>query len=261
MMLRRAFCNKPSTASVILLTFTGLISATLVLRRATATTSSHQHLDIDIGTNGVPMLSRMHKVISFDPGDSEFTSATLERYPFVIADFNGEAIFHINEDEPGCSSLNLRNEQYNETRRDDHIKGRCQGNSFAGSRLHNCMHSKRLRQSKVQVRRISSFLKARRITRINKLKVDAQGSDFAIVKDLFENADNTDVNVLQVECQDYKRAVPLYFTSNDCSDIVQYVREKRPNLTHRQVMNNCMAAEYNLIMYLKGADARSPTKA
>lgn len=251
MELRRAFCDKPSKSKVIALTVAGLISGILFLRLVIATDSSHQLLDIDIGTNGVPMLSKAHKVLTFDPGDSQLTSVALEKYPFVIADFNGEATFYINEDEQGCSSLNLRNEYYNQTRRDNQIKRRCPGTSFAESRLFNCMHSKRLRQTKVQVRRISSFLKARGITHINKLKLDAQGSDFAIVKDFFENADNTDVNILQVECQDYGQAIPLYFTSNDCSNIVQYVRRKRPNLTHRKVMNNCMAAEYNLIMQLK----------
>lgn len=231
-----------------LLVTTCCIATILFLSCHFPSTILSKHLvDIDIGTNGRPMSSNAHKLITFDPSDPPLRSTSLDRYPFVIADFNGQAIFYLNQQEPGCSSLNIRNDHYNQTLRHNQIKSSCPTSSFHNSRLYNCIHSPRIHQLTVQVKKLSSFLNHAKISKINKLKIDAQGSDFAIVKDLFENADHVSVNQLQVECQDYQKSIPLYYASNNCADIITYLKSKRPAMTHKRLQNNCMAAEYNLV--------------
>lgn len=206
-------------------------------------------IDIDIGTNGRVMKSNASKLITFDPTDSYDSKKNIQRYPFGIADYNGNATFYVNDEEPGCSSLNVRNEIYNATLRDVSIERRCPTFNFQESRLHKCMHSK-LHQLSIQVRTLSSFLANHSISKVGILKIDAQGSDFNIVKDVFENAPTVQIDTIQVECQDYQRGIPLYFTWNDCEDIKKYVTSRYPNVKVKSIVNNCMAAEYNLIMTL-----------
>lgn len=213
----------------------------------------HAHLvDIDIGTNGRAMHTNATKLISFDPADSLLLTHAYERYPIVISDFTGRADFYVNHEEPGCSSLNKRNEKYDPAYRDTRISSRCGNLSFETSRLYKCMHSNKIQKKVVKVERLSAFLKERRIDEVNFLKIDAQGGDFAIVKDVFENSAHISFKQIQVECQDYRDAVPLYFSSNDCDDIVSYVTQRYPNVRLRKVVNNCTAAEYNILFQMNG---------
>ena len=83
--------------------------------------------------------------------------------------------------------------------------------------------------------------------RIEYLKIDAQGSDFSILRELLENAPSIAIDNWQVECQFYDRAPPFYPAQNDCSAILEYVRKRLPMHTTRSHVGNCQAAEYNLV--------------
>lgn len=208
-------------------------------------------VDIDIGTKGSPMRSTASKLITFDPGDKQLLTEKLERYPVVIADHSGLTNFYINRAEGGCSSLNRRNEEYNTTLQDAGMWNRCKVSrqDWLKSRLPLCMHSP-LVKARVRAMLLSRFLKERRIRHVGILKIDAQGSDFSILKDILEHTTDHEVkfDTIVVECQTFNQTVPLYFASNSCEDIETYVKEKMPDVKFNRNVNNCMVNEWNLIM-------------
>lgn len=234
--------------SLALVTSIAALCYLLLPMQVRSATVERVQVDIDIGTNGKTITSTASKLITFDPTDTRYISDSLLRYPYVISDFDGFATFYVNDEEPGCSSINVRNEAYDRVLQSDRIRSRCGDVVFQRSRLFKCMHSKKLRATRVTVRRLSSVLREMNVDSINVLKIDAQGSDFAIVKDVFENLPGVAVRRLQVECQEYNVSTPLYFSANDCGAILSYVRQKFPAMSYRRVLNNCMAAEYNLVM-------------
>lgn len=227
------------------------------------TVQSHSHqasaVDIDIGTNGSPIEAEAAKLISFDPFDELMISDKYERYPYIVADFSGPADFYINDALRGCSTLNKRNERYDSSYREETMKNNCPPDSelnvgqkleqamrdFNSSFLKECMHAP-LRKVQVEAVTLSSFLPKINVSHINYLKIDAQGSDFSILKDLFEHAPHILVNKILVECQVYDQSIPLYFTSNDCNEIVTYVSRKFPSARFDWTYNNCLLKEYNI---------------
>lgn len=213
-------------------------------------------VDIDIGTLGTPIDSKASRLITFDPFDELLVSEKYERYPYIVADFSGPTDFYINDFLEGCSTLNKRNERYDPFYREQSMKRNCVTNEskllrkaalddFNSSWLKECMHAP-LRKVQVEAITLSSFLPKINVSHINFLKIDAQGSDFAILKDLFEHAAHIIVNTILVECQLYDQGVPLYFTSNDCNEIASYVSRKFPSARFKWTDNNCLLKEFNL---------------
>lgn len=204
--------------------------------------------DIDIGTHGAPMKSDAQTLITFDPGDRLLITENVERYPYGVADFDGNATFHINRDFTQCSSLNMRNEFYDKRVRDERIVMNCGKNQYVGSLSEKCMHPQKTEEIVVPVRRLSSLLNEKGVRRVNSLKIDAQGSDFAILKDTLENSPQVEFKHIVVECQDYNKTIPLYMTSNDCHDIINYVEQKFPQTVFKKATNQCMSCEFNVHM-------------
>lgn len=208
-------------------------------------------VDIDIGTLGKPIKSSANKLITFDPFDKPLMQERYERHSFVVSDVDdddGSLPFFVNDRAGGCSTLNLRNEHY-DVAYQNRVHQQCgkTRKAFLESRLHACMHFPQ-RRMRVRSMRLSRFVRARNITRVGILKIDAQGSDFAILKDLVENiAPEFSVDSVIVECQVLNESVPLYFVANDCGDIQQYMAEKFERFEVVKQSNNCNVKEFNLI--------------
>lgn len=205
-------------------------------------------VDIDIGTLGKPMPSKADKLITFDPFDKLQIQDNFERYPFVISDIDGDLPFFANDRVGGCSTLNLRNEHYDVAYQTKIHRERCgtTRQKFLDSFLVDCMHFP-LRTMRVRSVRLSRFVSERNIVHIKKLKIDAQGSDFAILKDVVENTGaELRIDSVTIECQVYNRSIPLYFISNDCGDIEEYMASKFEGFKIYRDINNCEVGEYNL---------------
>lgn len=187
-------------------------------------------------------------LLTFDPFDKLLIEDKYERHPYLISDFDGTTSFYINHDIPGCSSINHRNWVVDQGWQKKLQKQYCGGKK--SGILKGCMEPKRVERKEIRCRRLSTFVTERDVRRIKLLKIDAQGSDFTIVKDLFENAPNVWVDILKVECQKFNETVPLYFASNDCDDIVKYVKQKESRRIQAIEFktNNCLVREYNLVI-------------
>lgn len=205
-------------------------------------------VDIDIGTLGSPISSNADKLITFDPFDKLLRQDKYERYPFVISDVDGKLPFFANDKVGGCSTLNFRNEHY-DIEYQSKIHQRC-GTSrkkFLSSFLVHCMHFPQ-RRMVVHSLRLSRFVRERNIRHIRNLKIDAQGSDFAILKDVIENAEQgLRIENITIECQWLNDSIPLYFTSNDCGHIEEYMKDKFEGFQLVKQLNNCNVNEYNFI--------------
>ena len=120
-------------------------------------------------------------MISFDPFDDYKRVGSIERLPFAVSgDCSGWTNFTFNKRYPGCSTLH----HYNYADLLDP--------TWPAWLRDGCMRPKRdhlLETRKVRAVRLSDVIKARNITRIWYLKVDAQGADFSIIRDMFENVD------------------------------------------------------------------------
>lgn len=205
-------------------------------------------VDIDIGTIGTSVNSTTaNKLITFDPFGKLLVQEKYERYPFVISDINGELPFYANDRVGRCSTLNLRNEHYDAAYQTQ-VHQRCGtiDEFFVANVVMHCMHFPQ-RTMSVNSVRLSTFVRVRNIRHIGNLKIGAQGSDFSIVKDIVENTD-TELNIdsITVECQWLNNSIPLYFTSNDCGDIQDYMAEKFKAFKLSVHLNNCYVNEYTL---------------
>eukprot|EP00177_Eucheuma_denticulatum_P004791 GFKZ01008702.1.p1 GENE.GFKZ01008702.1~~GFKZ01008702.1.p1 ORF type:complete len:327 (-),score=31.40 GFKZ01008702.1:915-1808(-) len=207
-------------------------------------------IDVDIGTWGSAMASAADKILTFDPFDEEFHNDTLDRFPFLVSDFTGVSTFYYNKLGSDCSTMNLITTFYNETLRDQRIAENCPGQDIPLDGILRCSHPppEHVEERQVPVRRLSDILKQNGYTKIDTLKIDAQGTDFAILKDLLENAPHVSIRQAKVECQDYFKTIPLYITDNDCPRIESYVRAKFPGAKVERQMNVCWSAEFNLVI-------------
>jgi len=212
---------------------------------------SDRVVDIDIGTLGIPIASTGY-LLTFDPFDVYDASDSHERFPYAIGDQEGSATFYVNDEVNGCSSLYPSNPifQHNATALDDVAEclvpcPTCLYYTQA------CRKPQRSSVKHVDVIRLSTLLKHRDVQRIGFLKIDAQGADFSILKDVLDNT-MVDINKIQVECQRYDETHAFYDSFNDCSAIKAFVHRKHPAYNVSEWSQNCMAAEYNVVFSKEG---------
>lgn len=209
---------------------------------------SDKVIDIDIGTLGTYETRKADLILTFDPFDDLLISEKVERYPYVIADYNGTGIFYENMSSRDCSTMNVVTTDANETSRAAFQTKNCNSDRYLpGARSCAQPLKEHVNEIQVQVRRLCDILKMRGFTKINSFKVDAQGSDFVIVKDLVENCPHVEIGSMKIECQFYERTIPLYVTDNDCTRIERYLKDKFPTVETRFELNVCWSAEYNLV--------------
>lgn len=206
-------------------------------------------VDIDIGTLGTFVSSQADLLLTFDPFDEPLITDTMERYPYVIADYNGTGLFYENMGSRDCSTMNSIVEYANQTLREQLMDENCH-DSRPRPGAQRCAQPlpERINTIEVEVRRLCDILKMRHFSKINQLKVDAQGSDFAIIKDVVENCAHVSIETMKIECQVYGRTIPLYVADNDCTRIERYLKMKFPGVVIQWEMNVCWSAEYNLIV-------------
>ncbi|CAD7961868.1 unnamed protein product [Amoebophrya sp. A25] len=217
-------------------------------------------------------------LLTFDPFD-RFQNASLggsvggERLPYVVSDYMGMLTFSSNHDVPGCSTINQINwhfkvehsleaaaywksapnssalspERRKKLLANDPLQNDGQHPYFSG-----CFHPKRFTKQKVKAIQLSKFLSQRRVKKIDKLHIDAQGNDWTVIKDVLENYALANleepIREIQMECQYYSRTIaPFYYASNDCDDIRQYMSFRLPKHKFSQTWNTGNgAAEYNV---------------
>jgi len=238
-------------------------------------------IDIDIGTAGIPIASR-HHLVTFDPFDLPLSRANYERLAFAVSPHaEGHEKFFVNLDKPGCSSMLPVNPafRHNETLyladclpedgcrlapectrcKTCHTLKHHPDRFFHGTVL-PCRRPKGgFEVRTVPTQRLSTFLRERRVERVEFLKIDAQGADRAIVEDVFART-ALPVRHLRVECQLLDGRVPPMYVDervppNDCHAIVAVVSRLRPALMTRVewAESNCHVAEYNLDFYESAA--------
>ena len=241
-----------------------VIHSTLVIAAA-AIVLRPRVVDVEIGTQGAHIQMSTNLLYTFDPFDVQERSDSIERFPFAIS---GEGIdgtnetFYLNQRLGGCSSMNRVNPGFGSNSSLLQHKAECpRTTECAGASaairgcpcrcgdflLYFCRTAKFYRPVPVPVRRLSSVLLELGVQRVEHLKIDAQGSDFAILRDVLENAPSITVESWQVECQFYRRAPPFYDAQNDCRAILAYASRRLPGHNTRAHVNNCQAAEYNIV--------------
>ena len=221
-------------------------------------------VDVDIGTQWHYLNMSTNFIYTFDPFDAPLKQRRFERLAFAIdPSTEGTATFWFNSRIGGCSSMNPLNPAFanNASLRQYQVpKATCntlhpecigkQGCPCAcgGYLLFFCRKPALYKPRQVPTRQLSSFLRERKVERIEYLKIDAQGSDFGILRDVLENTE-VKVDHFQLECQFTERAPPFYSTptTNDCAAIIAYVAQRLPAHTVTTHVNNCEAAEYNLV--------------
>merc|ERR1711879_173260 len=177
--------------------------------------SFYRTVNIDIGTAGMTdgLLKEDALLITFDPFDSYLKRPGHERLPYVVAHKDGKVNFIVNHLYPQCSSLS----QINPHARAKRPKIACSTRAFKYFQW--CINTSKLEVKEVQGIRLSTFLRRRSFNKINTLKIDAQGSDFAILQDVLEMTPQVRVDHIVLECQDYKQtniSLRLYVADNDC---------------------------------------------
>lgn len=203
-------------------------------------------VDIDIGTFGVPINSS-RKLITFDPGDEELITEKFERYPFVIGDVDGPTLLYVNTAFGPCTSLYHRNDHFNATTQKMFRRKNCGPKKRVNDRSSNLCRNGTIKTVPTISVRLSTFLIQKRIKAINYLKIDTQGGDLTIVKDLFENVPEIRINRLKMECQMYQETAPLYHAPNDCRMAIRYIKSKRTDAKLKWYFNSCLDGEYNLL--------------
>lgn len=250
----------------------------------TVNRSTPPFIDIDIGTAGIPMQSKVH-LVTFDPFDLPITKHNYERHAFAISPLReGNATFYVNHARAGCSSLLPINpafsaaaeaqEGVNKTYLADclpengcHLAPECNACKTCSTLKHHTDHFFHVAvlqcrrpphgfdERVIPTMRLSSFLRSRGVQRVGFLKVDAQGADLSIIEDVFTRTD-VPIDHLRVECQMLDRAPPMYvhggFLPNDCFAAIEMVRRHRPALAKRIEWggSNCHIAEYNLDFWM-----------
>lgn len=225
-------------------------------------------VDVEVGTQGAHIRMSTNLLYTFDPFDTHERTTHVERFPYAITGEGPDeanATFYLNRRIGGCSSLNQLNPafaanasmvQHTVDCAKVHpemcsVGARSRGCpcKCGSSLLFFCRSAKFYAAAPmpVRVRRLSQALSKLGVRRIEYLKIDAQGSDFSILRDLLENAPSIAIDHWQVECQFYDRAPPFYAAQNDCGAILEYVGKQMPTHTTRSHVNNCQASEYNIV--------------
>ena len=205
--------------------------------------------DIMVGTAGTVIQSSSF-LYTFDPFDKPLRSETFERMPYIASVVDGQTRFYTNHLMPGCSSTNPVNANFttNVTARSHLIRCR-QGRNYVGL-IMACRLPLNLTVSTLPSLRLSTLIRQRQIRSIPHLKIDAQGSDFALLRDVFENSvdrEGVEVISVQAECQWLARTPALYDSPlpNDCEAIQTYLQ----NRSYRTgfANTNCQIAENDII--------------
>ena len=217
-------------------------------------------------------------VISFDPF-GELVQSTgsggvaIERHRLIVALVDTGVVFTFNREEPGCSSLNALNTEFTHS---PHFRAMsmtstdrsraCAGAGLYAQGTCDGMHDilrpcTRPTFSETQTlpsTTLSGFLNSRpEIKHVRHLKIDAQGSDHAILSDALANVRHeVHYERITVECQMLSHAAPLYLensnrgmpVANDCNQIQATVLRRYPAAQFRTELNNVFAAEYNLVI-------------
>eukprot|EP00756_Hemistasia_phaeocysticola_P004377 Hpha_TRINITY_DN12780_c0_g2::TRINITY_DN12780_c0_g2_i1::g.114492::m.114492 len=219
-------------------------------------------VDVEIGTQGVHIQMSSNMLYTFDPFDVQERTDSIERFPFAISDKidGANGTFYLNERVGGCSSMNRLNPAFESNPRLlRHQASDCKQCEGPPGNVHGCpchcppfvlilcRTAAFYRPLQVPVRRLSSVLVELGVQRVEHLKIDAQGSDFAILRDVLENAPSVTVDTWQVECQFYQRTPAFYDARNDCQAILDYASQRLPHHTTRAHVNNCQCAEYNIV--------------
>ena len=213
-------------------------------------------VDVDVGTQGQVINVSSHDLFTFDPFDSPLTilrpagllTRNLTIMPYAVSTVDGEAPFFFNRQVPGCSSMNRVNSIYRHNRSALEHQAFCESGRASPWRMgliRGC-RSGVVTVEPVRTVRLSTVLAREGVQKLQHLKLDTQGSDFAILRDVLESG--ITVMNAQLECQDYSLALPLYDALNDCRAIVAYLEKKHPSFRVRWHSANCPIAEFNLFM-------------
>lgn len=210
-------------------------------------------INIDIGTAGSTdgMQKSDEILITFDPFDTHHVEPGYERLAYIIADVEGKANFTVLPHYPNCGTLHRVNPLTREAKRKSVEPGAKPCGKKHWNSFRQCVDTRDAYFREVNAIRLSSFLLARKIQQVGYLKIDAQGTDFAIVRDVMERSPGVRIEKFMVECQKYDEAGPmhqLYMVNNDCMKIEEYVHAKHPSTyAVKEISNNCEIAEYNLV--------------
>jgi FkbM family methyltransferase len=125
-------------------------------------------------------------------------------YEQAISDFDGEADFHMVENDTGSASLNDFSDNLSETwpgRTDFVVRG----------------------SKKVNVYRLETWLKifAPELTKIDHLHIDAQGSDLAVLKGLGDSISMVQSGVVEVPQEDVLRLYKGQHTKQEAIDFLE----------------------------------------
>ena len=158
-------------------------------------------------------------MITFDPFDKMKETATLVSFPFLVTDVDGPVNFTVNHKFPACSTAN----QFNMKSDPNAPPIACppSDSNVRMDRFRACIDPSAREIKEVPSIRLSSFLKNQNIRKIDTIKIDAQGSDFQIIRDVFERSPEVEIANLRAECQMYDEAGlsrQLYNTKNDCAE-------------------------------------------
>ena len=219
-------------------------------------------IDVDIGTLGSWIDVSRNALLTFDPFDAgnrtiQFRGRLVHQLPFAVSGSkDGPGAFFINRNVPGCSSANTVNPRFAQNATLRRHRANCTGymrhgrNDYKWRQASECRHPPRgFSVRTVDFVRLGTLLQQRGVRRVEWLKIDAQGDDFAILRDVLEHG--IEVVTFQLECQKYAKTPQLYNgTDNDCDAVRGYL-ERHRGTTHpyrvAEFMNNCWISEWDLV--------------
>ena len=153
------------------------------------------NIEIGTGWHGTTdgLLKPGETLISFDPFDKYHESEGHLSFPFIVANLDGPVNFTVNHQGPGCSSLNQLNPEGKYAKINESL---CENLTHTGfgdvplliGAFKACVDTSRLEVKVLDGIRLSTFLRKYEISRVGTLKIDAQGSDLSILKDVLENS-------------------------------------------------------------------------
>jgi len=211
-------------------------------------------VDVDIGVQG-EAIKTSNFLVTFDPFDSLDGTRDWIRLPYAVSTTDGCADFFFNTRIPGCSSLNRPNPEYKTNRTALRHVIPCRGqqgyHNQASTRGFNVLcRNAPLVVKRVRTVQLRPILVGHGVRRIERLKIDTQGSDFTLLQSVLDDAGGASpliVDSVQLECQNEKQTPRIYERSNDCAAIADYFRMRHPAYRLQTHIANCATAEYNLV--------------